>query len=56
MQNDSRESRADQPALMLAWGMPGSDVHESIMDFASAWLPAGVVLLAWTGITLLLTS
>lgn len=56
MQNDSRDGRADPPPLMLAWGMPGSDVHESIIDVASAWLPGGVVLVAWTALALLLTA
>lgn len=56
MPDDSREGRADHPPLMLAWGVPSSDVHGSVMDVAVAWVPASVFLGAWTALALLLTS
>jgi hypothetical protein len=53
MANDSRDMRSEQPAIVLAWGIPadaGSWFEDTVL-----WWTGGASLLAWTVLALLLT-
>lgn len=54
MRNDSDDVHAEQE-VFLAWGMP-IEGRESVLDDPTLWFTAGVTLLLWTGLALLLTS
>ena len=53
MRNDSDDGHAE-PEVILAWGMP-MEARDSVLD-PTLWLTAGVTLLLWTGLALLLTA
>jgi hypothetical protein len=54
---DSRERRQEAAPVLLPWGMPAGDGSEGIVDALAVSLGGGlVVLLAWTGLALLLTA
>lgn len=54
MRNDSDDGHAE-PEVFLAWGMP-MEARASVLDEPALWLTAGVTLLLWTGLALLLTA
>jgi hypothetical protein len=54
MRNDSDDVHAE-PDAFLAWGMP-VEARDSVLDEPTLWLTAGVTLLLWTGLALLLTA
>ena len=53
MANDSRDVRSDQPAIVLAWGMPADT--GSLFEDTVLWWTGGASLFAWTVLALLLT-
>lgn len=55
MPNDTSDVRDDRHPVFLAWGMP-MEARDGFIDEPTLWLTAGVTLLLWTGLALLLTS
>jgi hypothetical protein len=56
MPNDSREIRAEAAPLFLAWGLPSLEAQEGSVENLTLWLTGGAILMAWTALSLLLTS
>jgi hypothetical protein len=54
MRDDSDDVHAETE-VFLAWGMP-MEARDSLLDEPTLWLTAGVTLLLWTGLALLLTA
>ena len=54
MRNDSDDGHAE-PEVFPAWGMP-MEARDSVLDEPTLWLTAGVTLLLWTGLALVLTA
>lgn len=56
MSIDHHARRQEAAPLLLPWGMPGGERSEGVAGALSVWLGGGAVLLAWTGLALLLTA
>lgn len=57
MQTDTGDGRAESPQVPLPWGMPSTDAQEGEHEGWALWLTGGAgLLLAWTGLAILLTS
>ena len=55
MRNESDDMHDEPNPVFLAWGMP-MEARDSLLDEPTLWLTAGVTLVLWTGLALLLTS
>jgi len=57
MPNAARERRTESAPVLLPWGtQAGAMPREEGEDAIALWLGGGVLLLAWTGLALLLTA